>query len=70
VDARINVQRGIISSITFYGDFFGREDVSGLSELLTGVRYDPQHLSQALAGADIGQYFTGVTNEEFLAFLY
>lgn len=70
VDARINVQRGIISSITFYGDFFGREDVSGLSELLTGVRYDPQHLGQALAGADIGQYFTGVTNEEFLAFLY
>jgi lipoate-protein ligase A len=70
VDARIDVQRGIISGITFFGDFFGREDVSALAALLVGVRYDEQHLAQALAGADVGQYFTGVTNEEFLAFLY
>ena len=70
VDARIDVQRGVISSIIFYGDFFGREDVGELSGLLTGVRYDPQHLTQALQGTDISRFFSGVTNEEFEAFLY
>ncbi len=70
VDARIDVQRGVISHITFFGDFFGREDVSALAALLTGVRYDPQHLGQALEGTQVERYFTGVTNAEFLEFLY
>jgi lipoate---protein ligase len=70
IDARIQVQGGVIQSIKFYGDFIGQEDVSILERLLSGVRYDHESLEAALHGVDVTSYFGGVSNAEFVGFLY
>lgn len=70
IDARIDVQRGVICGLKFYGDFFGQADVSELEQRLAGVRYTRQDLAEALQGVDINAYFHGLSSAEFLKFLY
>lgn len=70
IDARIDVQNGVIEAIKFYGDFLGNGELGDVEERLRGVRYDPAHLSQALEGLDVTDYFGGITQAELAAFLY
>lgn len=70
IDARIDVQGGVIQSVHFYGDFFGQGEVAELAQRLAGVRYAPPDLAAALDGVDIGYYFSGITLQEFLQFIY
>ncbi|MCA8962449.1 MAG: lipoate--protein ligase, partial [Planctomycetes bacterium] len=70
IDARIDVQKGVVQSVRFFGDFFGELDVSELERLLVGVRYEPDDLALRLEGAEVGRYFGGVTRDELVAFLY
>lgn len=70
IDARIDVKKGLIANIKFYGDFFNQEDVANLEQRLVGVRYDRAALTEALNGSDIAQFFVGLSMEEFLGFIY
>jgi lipoate---protein ligase len=70
IDARIDVQRGRVINIKFYGDFLSQGDVTELEDSLMGVRYDRDQLYDALKGWDIGYYFSGIDLLEFLDFLY
>lgn len=70
VDARLEVQDGRITNIHFFGDFFGREDTSGLEALLNNTRYERESLKRILEAVEIHRYFDGVTNQEFIDFLY
>jgi lipoate-protein ligase A len=70
IDARIQVQGGVIQSIKFYGDFLGQEDVSILERHLSGVRYDHDSLEAALHEVDVASYLGGSSNAEFVGFLY
>lgn len=69
IDARINVNDGLIQSIRFYGDFFGKESVSEVEDALKGVRYERKSLENAIRSLDLGKYFGGVEVEEFIEFL-
>ncbi|PIO82283.1 lipoate--protein ligase [Loigolactobacillus backii] len=60
IDARLLIQQGRINEVTFYGDFFGSEDVKAVATVLNGVIYDRQHISQALAKLDLANYFKGI----------
>lgn len=70
IDARIDVAQGLIRTIKFYGDFFGRGDVAELEHRLTGVRYEPGALAEALRDADVAYYFAGFTCEDLVSLLY
>ncbi len=70
IDARIDVQNGLIRSIKFYGDFFGQGEVAELEERLAGVRYDRPSLAEALSQVQIDSYFNGLSIEELVNFLY
>ncbi len=70
VDARINVKDGIIKDIKFYGDYLGYGEDEDLSKLLTGVRYDNEHIKQSLSKVDLNNYFGEITLEEFVKFLH
>ncbi len=70
IDARIDVQHGLIQGVKFYGDFFGQSDVKELEERLQGVRYMREDLEQALCGVAVETYFHGLTCAEFVQFLY
>lgn len=70
IDARIDVAQGLIRTIKFYGDFFGRGDVAELERRLTGVRYEPGALAEALKDIDVAQYIAGLTREDLVGLLY
>ncbi len=70
IDARIEVQAGVIQSVKFYGDFIGQDELSVLEKRLSGVRYDQASLEQALKDIDIASYFGGLSPAEFLEFFY
>ncbi len=70
IDLRLNVEKGYIESIKIYGDFFGKEPVVELENLLAGVRYEPEDLQNALEGTDLNEFFGDVDRNEFFDLLY
>lgn len=61
----LNLSKGKIADIRFFGTFFGREaDLKPLEEQLHGIRYTPGEVMAALAGMDTTRYFAGFTREE------
>ena len=70
IDARIEVEKGIITSIKFYGDFFGSKELSELETMLTNIRYQREAIQMALTKIDVGEYFAKVSNEELISLLY
>lgn len=70
IDARIEVDKGAIRGVRFFGDFFSQHEMSELESALTGLRYDEAAVGEKIAGLPIGEYFFGVTAEEFLRFLF
>jgi lipoate---protein ligase len=69
VDARIEVHQGMITTIRFFGDFFGQEDIGELERNLRGVRYDKNSIQHFLSTVDLNRFLAGVDNHEFLDFL-
>ncbi|MEH7304763.1 lipoate--protein ligase [Neobacillus drentensis] len=70
IDARLEVNRGVIENCKIYGDFFGVGDVSEIEEKLTGIRYEKNEIDKALAGIDTTHYFGNIAKDEFLNLLY
>lgn len=69
VEANINVDKGIIKDIKFFGDFFGVKDVAELSQMLIGTKYDRKSILEVIDSVDISEYFMGISNEEALDIL-
>ncbi|MGO2359303.1 lipoate--protein ligase [Mesonia sp.] len=70
IDIRIFVEKGTIKSIKIYGDFFGKEPVENIEEVLTGKRYDLAEITTALAPIAVKDYFGNVDQQEFIDLLY
>jgi lipoate-protein ligase A len=70
VDARIDVDKGLIQSIKIYGDFAGKQEIAELEARLIGVRYDPDILAETLQDSNIQHYIGGLTREQFLKMIY
>ena len=70
IDVRIEVQRGNIAKIRFFGDLIDPANLSDLEEKLIGVRYDKFHLIEVIMGIDLTDYFPGVSAKEFVSLLY
>lgn len=65
VQVFLNLRKGRIADIRFFGTFFGREaDLGPLEEQLQGVRYAPGEVMAALSGMDTSRFFAGLTREE------
>lgn len=69
VQAMMNVQKGYISELHFYGDFFSRKDPEELSKLLTNLPHDRGTIVRVLTENPVEQYFNGATMEEILSLL-
>ncbi len=57
VDVRLDVQKGRIAGIRFFGDFQGREELAGLEARLLGLPYEREAIARALHGVELGDYF-------------
>ena len=63
-------REGIIKNIAFYGDFFSSLDVTELSDLLTGRKFEYSEIRSLLGGIDVSQYFRSLKKEDFLDILF
>ena len=69
IEAFITTDRGLITGIAFYGDFFSTKDPEELTQYFIGKKPDTEGFTQALEGIAVEQYFTGLTKEELLKLL-
>lgn len=70
IDARIEVEKGIIRGARFYGDFFSGREPEELEGALAGVQYEEGAVRAKVATLPINEYFFGVTAEEFLQLMF
>lgn len=70
IEVWLDVERGIISSVKFYGDFFGQRDVAALEVMLRGCRYSVEALRECLKDVAVGDYFVNFTADELVKLLY
>lgn len=70
IDARIEVDEGRIRGIKLFGDFSGRENISGLEAHLVGVPYDRERLFAALDDVDLNAYFGQMDAPTLIDLLY
>lgn len=69
VEAYLMIQHGLISNITFCGDFFSSADPQTLAKRFIGCRPDYEGLLSALDGVDVSRYFMGLNNAKLLDIL-
>ncbi len=67
---QMNVEKGIIQEVSIQGDFIGARDVHALEEVLIGTIHDPETLRIRLSGIDVGDYITGMANEQLLSGMF
>lgn len=67
VEFNINVEKGIIKKIKFFGDFFGKCDVSYVEDALIGVKHEEISLRKVLDSIDINDYFLGANVDILLS---
>lgn len=63
VDLRFTVEKGRLSDIKFYGDFFGIREIAELETALKGLAYDRQSLRSALDGLAVKEYIGGMDQD-------
>lgn len=70
VEAWLNTDpEGTITSLHFFGDYFGDGDSCVLARRFLGVPLEEDALRAALAGVDLEPYFHGMDREAFLSLL-
>ncbi len=69
LEVRMNIRKGLIEGIAFYGDFMATAPLTGLCEALRGTRLEPGALSRVLSGFSLPALFGGIREEEVLALI-
>lgn len=69
VEAHITCDKGLITDMHFYGDFFSPEDPEGLQKVFQGVTPDETGYRQALKHTDVSRFFAGLDNEKLISVL-
>lgn len=62
----MNVQKGIIQTITIRGDFFGDGDLEEIEQSLQNVNLSEEHVREALKAFDIDHYIHEITLDELV----
>ncbi|HTO37556.1 MAG TPA: lipoate--protein ligase [Brumimicrobium sp.] len=71
IDFRIKIKRGgEIENVKIYGDFFGKDPVSDIEKVLTGVRYDKNEIIKALEKFDLFTYFGRIERDDLINLIY
>ena len=63
VEFNLNVDKGIIKDIKFFGDFFGKCDISTIEDLLVNTKHEENNLREILNTININDYFLGANTD-------
>ena len=70
VEARLCLDRGVLTAVAFGGDFLGGLPAAQLAQRLVGVRFERAALRETLDAAEVEKYFDGVSAEDLTALLF
>ena len=63
VEFNLNVDKGIIKDIKFFGDFFGKCDISHIENLLSNTKHEEESIKNILNSININNYFLGANTD-------
>lgn len=67
IEIQLNVQKGIILSLSVFGDFFGKENIQDLYPTIIGTKHTKEDILNCLKDVSIQNYIEGITLDEFIA---
>ena len=70
IEFDIDVEGGVIRNLKIFGDFFNTKDTSEVEEILRGCIHEEGAVKEKLKNIDIGEYFTRVSQDEFVSGLF
>lgn len=70
IDLRVFVEKGYITEFKIYGDFFGKEPVSDIENLMIGIRYERADILEKLNNLNVEDYFGDISKEEFIELIH
>lgn len=70
IEASLKVNRGIITELTFSGDFMFDEPSDKLAAKLVGLRYEKSIVFDVLEKADVGRYFSSAKSTDICNLLF
>ena len=70
VELNIDVEKGLITKIKFYGDFFSLKEPADFEGLFLGQKYEPANIRNIIEKVEINDYFRNVTTEEMMALFF
>ncbi|WKY46757.1 lipoate--protein ligase [Eubacteriaceae bacterium ES3] len=62
----MQVEKGLITDINFFGDYFGNGDIKELETVLTGISPEKQALNEVLKNIEPAAYINGLDRETLL----
>lgn len=69
MEANISVEKGRITAIRIYGDYFSQKETAEIEALLLGCQYERKALAAVLAGITVEDYFSHVSKAKFIQLL-
>ena len=70
VEVKLNVDKGTITDIKMYGDFFGMGEIEDVEKELNGVKYEHDAIKEALENVDLKKYIGDISAEEVTSLIY
>ncbi len=70
VQANINVEKGLISNIKLYGDFFSESDIIELEKTLIGLRYKEKDIRDTLKNMSIEKYMSNINEDNLIQVMF
>lgn len=66
VEYSLNVEEGMITDISIYGDYFGERNIGELEKILIGVKHSKDHLEYRLKDISLNEYIGGLTTKDLV----
>ncbi len=70
IHLQMHVERGVIRGVSLTGDFMSTRQVNTLEDTLTGVIHDPEAIRRRISGLRVGEYVTGLDNEQLISGMF
>ena len=70
VELNLDVEKGLITAIKFYGDFFSQKEPSDFERLFLQQKYEPESIRRILQSVEINDFFRNVTVEEMMELFF
>ena len=70
IDARIEVEGGVIREIRFFGDYLGLSDVGEIEKRLVGSLFKKDSIEDALKDIDLRHFFGDLEKKDLVRFIY